>query len=495
MAIELSKKQSLAWKYLEDKITREILFGGAAGPGKTFVGCLWHIYRRTKYPKSRGLIGRNELKTLEQSTLVTFFNTCNALGYTPGKEYRYNQNKNLILWANGSVTVLKELKFQPSDPNFTTLGSTEYTDVFIDEGTEITLKAFEIINSRIRYKLDVFCEHCGIEGNEGHKPEWICKGCKKQTKGLIAKIMITCNPSPGWVKERFVKEDNLPVVLKSYQVFIPAYLTDNPSPSFIANYKQQLDAMTNDYDKLRLIHGDWDAEPKPENPFFTQFNPAKHQSEKAVFVPGRQITFTVDFNINPFSINMSHIWRDEEGIHAHIFDELNIEAGSIPKLCDELELRYGRWKHIWRFTGDAMGKNRQINQRDHSSHYTQMRSLLKLSANQFYLPSNPTHENSREDVNYFLMHFPDFKVNPLTCPDTCRDLKVVQCDAFGSIIKKNRHQLDQRADQGDNVRYLVNTFMKKQWIIPHQKVLKQPPGEIRPIIKNPTLPEVPFRAV
>ena len=60
--IELSQKQSDAWHYLTDNETTELLYGGGAGGGKSYLGCLWHIDRRNRYANSRGLIGRAELK-------------------------------------------------------------------------------------------------------------------------------------------------------------------------------------------------------------------------------------------------------------------------------------------------------------------------------------------------------------------------------------------------------------------------------------------------
>lgn len=37
MDITLSQKQSDAWHYLEDNITTEVVYGGAAGGGKSFL--------------------------------------------------------------------------------------------------------------------------------------------------------------------------------------------------------------------------------------------------------------------------------------------------------------------------------------------------------------------------------------------------------------------------------------------------------------------------
>ena len=58
-----------------DSIVEQLLYGGAAGGGKTKFGCMWQIQRRLKYPGTRSLIGRAKLDNLKKTTLNTFFET------------------------------------------------------------------------------------------------------------------------------------------------------------------------------------------------------------------------------------------------------------------------------------------------------------------------------------------------------------------------------------------------------------------------------------
>ena len=73
-----------------------------------------------------------------------------------GVDYRYNAQTAVIIFSNGSEEYLKDLFFYPSDPDFVSLGSTEYTDGFIDEMGDIGEQAYQIIRSRVRFKLDEF---------------------------------------------------------------------------------------------------------------------------------------------------------------------------------------------------------------------------------------------------------------------------------------------------------------------------------------------------
>ena len=58
--------------------------------GKTALGCYWQLKMRLKYPNTRGLIGRAVLKTLKETTLVSFFQVAKLQGLDAGKHYKYN---------------------------------------------------------------------------------------------------------------------------------------------------------------------------------------------------------------------------------------------------------------------------------------------------------------------------------------------------------------------------------------------------------------------
>jgi len=225
--IEFHDKQKEALSYLAiDNECRQLLYGGSAGSGKSFLGCDWQIKRRLKYPGTRGLIGRAELKKLRLSTLATFFELCTKYNLIAGKHFTYNGQDHVINWYNGSQIILMDLADMPSDPDFGRFGSLEITDYFVDEASEVTEKCINILNSRVRYKL--------INDNP---------------KGLL-----TCNPHKGWLYREFFDAQRNGSIRKDRR-FIQALPTDNPhiSPVYIESLQ-----MLPDIDRKRLLEGDWD---------------------------------------------------------------------------------------------------------------------------------------------------------------------------------------------------------------------------------------------
>jgi hypothetical protein len=231
--MELSIKQTIALDLLEDKTTKEILFGGGAGGGKTALGCYWQLKQRLKYPNTRGLIGRAVLKTLKETTLVSFFQIAKMQGLQSGLHYKYNAQMSQIDFTNGSTILLKDLYSYPSDPNFDELGSLEITDAFIDEANQVDDKARNIIKSRIRFQLDQ---------NE-----------------LVPKILYTCNPAKNWTYSEFYKPQQDGSIGNNKR-FIASLIDDNP---FISkHYKENLLTLDT-VSKERLLMGNWEYSNDP----------------------------------------------------------------------------------------------------------------------------------------------------------------------------------------------------------------------------------------
>jgi len=227
----LLPKQKNAVFYLNDRVTSELIYGGAAGGGKTALGCLREIEQAQKYPGSRGLLGRSKLKTLKETTLNTFFEQ--AAIHKVSNQFKFNAQENIIHWKNGSDTLLKDLFLYPSDKEFDSLGSLEITRAFVDECNQIVHKAWDVVGSRIRYKLNEF--------------------------DLMPKQLGSCNPSKGWVYTKVYKPSR-DGVLRNDIKFIQALPKDNPY--LPASYVQRLLRMEKN-SRERLYYGNWEYDDDP----------------------------------------------------------------------------------------------------------------------------------------------------------------------------------------------------------------------------------------
>lgn len=323
--MKLISKQENAVYYLKDSTTKEIVYGGAAGGGKSALGILWLIEQSQKYPGTRWLMGRSKLKLLKETTLNTFFELTTKLELS--NQFHFNSQSGVITWNNKSEILLKDLFLYPADPNFDSLGSLEITGAFIDECNQISYKAWQIVKSRIRYKLNQY--------------------------NLEPKMLGTCNPSKNWVYNQFyIKEKN--GTIESDKKFIQALPQDNPY--LPASYLESLLSL-DENSKQRLYYGNWEYDNDPsklidfdriQNVFTNEFieggqmyisaDIARFGSDKMVICvwSGFRVVDIVSLNkssiveiaqlirglANKYKVIMSNVIIDEDGVGGGVVDML-----------------------------------------------------------------------------------------------------------------------------------------------------------------------------
>ncbi len=233
--INLLPKQTLAWEAWESKEISELGYGGAAGGGKSRLGCYMAIVIAEQYPGSRAAIGRKELKTLRLTTMTTLFEILNELGYK-ANDYKYDAQQSVLTFANGSQILFLDTAYSPQDPEYTRFGSLEITWAWIDESNETPEKAKSILKTRVGRKNTL--------NGVSVKPFWL----------------ETFNPNKGHVHRDYYKpwkEGTMP----SYRMFIRALPGDNPylPEAYITNL-ERADKITRE----RLLKGNFDFDDDPQ---------------------------------------------------------------------------------------------------------------------------------------------------------------------------------------------------------------------------------------
>lgn len=302
--MKLLPKQENAVYYLKDNETKELLYGGAAGGGKSALGCLWLIESCQKYPGSRWLMGRAKLKALKETTLNTFFELSSNLGITD--QFTYNAQANVIYWTNGSEILLKDLFLYPSDPNFDSLGSLEITGAFIDECNQIVYKAWQIVTSRCRYKLNEF--------------------------DLIPKVLGSCNPSKNWTYKEFYKRDR-DNNLTNTKKFIQALPTDNPH--LPKSYLESLLALDKN-SKQRLYFGNWEYDDDPStlidiDSISDYWNPNHLKGEGNMYM-------TIDVARKGKDKTVFRVWHGWLVVYRYEIDKSGLDV--VVRKAKELQLKY-----------------------------------------------------------------------------------------------------------------------------------------------------------
>ncbi len=236
LTLSVTKKQALFLSATAD----EVLYGGAAGGGKSYGQVVDAFLYAMRYPKSRQLLLRSSFPALERSLILT------ALEVIPSSLCKYHSTKHKLQFLNGS---LLEFGYLATDADVTMYQSAEYDVIRFDELTHFTEYQYLYMLSRLR-------------GTSGYP---------KQMKS-------TTNPgSRGhtWVKARFISPAPPLTVFgeERTRLFIPARVEEN---CFLmekdADYLARLELLPEN-EKKALLYGEWDIF---EGQFFGEFSRAQH---------------------------------------------------------------------------------------------------------------------------------------------------------------------------------------------------------------------------
>jgi hypothetical protein len=237
----------------------EILYGGAAGGGKSEATIMDALKYGMKYEGSRQIIFRRTFPDLQRSIISR------TLQVYPKEIAKYNSSKHEWTLINGSII---ELAYWDNDANYMNYQGAEYDVIRWEELTQFEEKWYVYMLSRLR----------------GSKP-------------YPRSVKSTTNPGGvghSWVKKRFidigtaeqshevqVTDDNGNPILHPLTgepvihtvMFIPANVHDNQA--LIANDPGYLIRLMSlpDQERKQLLDGDWDTF---AGQFFGEFNRKIH---------------------------------------------------------------------------------------------------------------------------------------------------------------------------------------------------------------------------
>ena len=173
----------------------EVLFGGAAGGGKSYGQVIDALLYALKYPGSKQIIFRRTFPELDKSIIRT------ALELYPQNIFKYNSSKHTGVFANGSII---DFGYCDSETDVFKYQSAEFDVIRFDELTHFTEDIYIYLISRLRGAND------------------FPKSVKSST-----------NPGGvghSWVKNRFI-DCGAPDIVHNFangtRIFIPSKVQDN----------------------------------------------------------------------------------------------------------------------------------------------------------------------------------------------------------------------------------------------------------------------------
>lgn len=226
-------KQEQALRVLMDKEHTELYFGGAAGGAKSWTGAAWLAFCCECFPETKWFMAREELKTLLQTTFLTFRKVCNA--YDIG-DWKHNGQYNYVEFKNGSRIDLLDLKFLPTeDPLYERYGSSEYTGGWIDEAGQAHFGAYDVLKTRVGRHLN---DHYN----------------------LLRKLFLSGNPKKNFTYKEFYRKQK-EGTLEKHKAFIKSLLYDNPHRE--SGYEEALKSLSSKVTKERLLNGNFEYDDDP----------------------------------------------------------------------------------------------------------------------------------------------------------------------------------------------------------------------------------------
>lgn len=197
-----------------------------------------------------------------------------------------------------------------------------------------------------------------------------------------------------------------------------------------------------------------------DKPYLYCFDAVKHVTKEYQVNRHLPLLISFDFNKEPMTALVS---QQPDYKSLVVFDEIRINDGSTPEICDYILAKYQPWIYRMNVTGDATGRNRTAMVRGNVNHYHIIKDKLQLKDQNLLVPTqNNSHINSRALCNSVLQNA---NVKLLEkCNETIKDCVYAAVDNEGDLIKtqvEGRHFFD-------NFRYLCEASFPDFITKPHK---------------------------
>lgn len=433
-----------------------ILGGGAAGGGKSYLGSCWIISSCIRFENIRAVVARKTIKSLKESTFNTIKTILKSWGLKEGVNYKINNLEGTVTFWNDSVILLKEMVDLPSDPNFERFGSSEYTIAFVDEVSEISERAIEVLFSRLRWRT-----------HETFK---------------TPRMLMSTNPCITWVRSRFVQDDDgNPIICKEGEAYVPFSVFDNPDIKFRQTYEASLNKIRDRATRERLLYGNWDFVDTNDMAAYWKFDGEKHLVtglKEKVYTPLKPIINSWDFNVSPFMSTLS-LQIDYDNKKIYVLEEIlgkpESKENNTPKLAKKVSDKYLNEKHIGGLfiTGDPAGLARSTQTEDGVNNYTIILSNMSnpiLRAQSKLLRKQPSQITRLEFVNSLFEGYDGWQILiDMRCRKFVEDLIYQKKNADGTKSKakvtdpKSGIKYEKYGHLSDCFDYALCLFISDTW--------------------------------
>lgn len=438
-----------------DNIPEQILSGGSAGGGKSYLGCCWIVSSCIRFEGIRMVVARKVRKTLLETTWNTLKDVLKDWHLKQEIHYHINNQLYTITFWNGSEIIAMDLTPLPGDPDFNSLGSLEITGGFIDEVSEVSEKAVEVLASRIRYKVaDTF---------------------------IVGKLLMSSNPCITWVRSTFVMtDDGDPIELAPGLRYIPFSLFDNPNEQFRAIYYNKLSKLRNKADRERLLYGNWFFVTGNKMAAYWNFDGDKHlvqNLKETTYDPMKPLILSFDFNVSPY-ISCLPIQFDYDNKIINIFPEYV----GYPKDKRNNTPAFSRWiasqlladNHVGGvlITGDPAGLARSTQTEEGTNNFTIVNKNLSneiIKPKLQLLSKQPAHVTRLEFINELFNGYEGWQIRiDVRCHRLIDDLVYQKKNPDGTKEKKkvlndSGERVERYGHMSDCLDYAMIYFLNKEY--------------------------------